>query len=166
MAQAEQGGTSWLPEQCLVWLPRGLPPAKPGAKAQVPAPRGGAAWQHFPAKPKPWGGGTLPNSPRGKRRARGWIQGQGTGGTQWELGREQSRRPGSAGQHLGMWGLWGGRGGAPSSRRTRTAPGGSGAPLAGNPPSVPSPCDKLQVGCQARLITEPLLLLPLMRPLG
>lgn len=71
MAQAEQGGTSWLPEQCLVWLPRGLPPAKPGAKAQVPAPRGGAAWQHFPAKPKPWWGGDPPQFPLGKKEGKG-----------------------------------------------------------------------------------------------
>lgn len=68
-----------------------------------------------------------------------------------------------------IWGrgdFGGGHGAAPSSRRTRTAPGVGGAPLTGTPPSAPSPCDKLQVGCQARLITEPLLLLPLMRPLG
>lgn len=66
--------------------------------------------------PNPGGGGTLPNSPWGKRRGRGWIQGQGTGGTQWELGREQSRRPGSAGQHLGTWGLWGGSWGCPQQQ--------------------------------------------------
>lgn len=49
--------------------------------------------------------------------------------------------------------------------RRRAAFGSSSAPFAGNP-SARSLCDIMQVGCQAKLITESLLLLLLMRPLG
>lgn len=49
--------------------------------------------------------------------------------------------------------------------RTKMAFGSSSAPFTGNP-SARSLCDIMQVGSQARLITESLLLLLLMRPLG
>lgn len=63
------------------------------------------------------------------------------------------------GQSKGSEVASGGPGGT-SSSRSISLQGGPGDP------TEPSPCDTMQAGCQARLITEPPPLLPLMRPLG